>query len=221
MGKKFEDVTKEKILNLHSLGFSNRKIGKELNIHWSSIGYFLKKKGIISNGRKMEPIDRIGDNDAKCSKCGVIKHITDFQKGRKDKQYEYHFSFCNECRKKQAYANLNSTIEKFLSNSFNRLKKRAEKENVVCSISKNRFLEVYYTQKGRCFYTNEIMEWGVGKGHSRLALSVDKVIPEKGYTDGNVVFCTVRANTMKNDLSIKDIKKYLPLFYKKILKYGN
>lgn len=204
------------IIKLHSLGKTNRQIGKFLNIHWDTVGNYLRKNNLVSNGCKNQPINLIGNNKAKCSKCGEIKPISEFQRGRKDKQYEYHFSYCNFCRKKQCYLNLNKTIDSFLSDKYNRLKVRAKKYNIPFELEKSYFIKIYHQQKGMCFYTNEKMEWGVGDGHNRLSISVDRVIPKNGYIFGNIVMCTTKANTMKNDLSIDEIKRYLPLFYEKI-----
>lgn len=51
----------------------------------------------------------------------------------------------------------------------------------------------------------------------RNIISIDKVIPEKGYISGNVVLCTNRFNTIKNNLSLEELNKYIPAFYDKIM----
>lgn len=46
-----------------------------------------------------------------CSKCHEEKPITEFQYGRKGTPQEYRFSYCNACRKKQTYDNLNKNFD--------------------------------------------------------------------------------------------------------------
>lgn len=219
--KKISDDKIKQIYILHSLGETNRCIAKKLGLHHNTIRDYLNKRGLISNGRKNQPINKINDTQAICSKCNEIKNINEFQIGRKDKTYEYHFSYCNKCRKQQVYLNLNSSIEKFLNDKYNRLKTRAIKNNTPFDLKKEDFINIFLNQNGICFYTDEKMEIRVGKGYSRNSLSVDKIIPEKGYILNNVVFCTVKSNTTKNDLTLDEIKKYLPTFYFKIIKHLN
>lgn len=48
------------------------------------------------------------------------------------------------------------------------------------------------------------LEWGTG---SNFTASLDKVIPAKGYTEGNVVWMSRRANTLKRDASFGEIEQ--------------
>lgn len=216
-GKRISGDIVSTIIDLHSKGKTNREIGKLVGVHRNSVGDHLKKNNLISNGRKLQPIDKIDDFNARCSKCYRIKPILEFQKGRRDKQYEYHFSYCNKCRKSQIYLNLNSDINKFLSEKYNRLKLRASSLNLPCELTKQDIIDLYIKQRGMCFYTDKKMICNVGKGYNRMAISIDKIIPEKGYIIGNTVLCTVQANTMKCDLTINEIQKWMPLFYEKVV----
>ena len=58
------------------------------------------------------------------------------------------------------------------------------------------------------------IEW---KYKIRYCLSFDKIISEKGYTKENIVLCTYRANAVKQDLTLEEIKKWLPIWYEKII----
>lgn len=158
----------------------------------------------------------IDDNNARCKKCGDIKSINNFQIGRKGKKYEYRFAYCNICRKQQTYLNLSNNINKFLSDRFNRLIRRAAKNNISCTITKEEFINQYHRQHGLCFYTDNMMIYKAGSDLHRDSLSIDKIIPEKGYVKNNVVFCTHRINTCKNDLSLDEIKQWMPSWYDRI-----
>ncbi len=54
----------------------------------------------------------------------------------------------------------------------------------------------------------ELSEWN---------LSVDRIIPELGYREGNIILVSKRANTMKSNAEVKDIVK-LGNFYTNLLK---
>ena len=71
-------------------------------------------------------------------------------------------------------------------------------------------------QEHRCFYTNEIMETKLGDGIKRNQLSVDRIIPENGYTKENIVFCLYIVNNAKTDLTIDELRKWIPDWYNKI-----
>jgi hypothetical protein len=120
------DLLKE----LHSQGKSNREIAKELKVHHNTIAYHLSKNGMQCN-TATQPIDMVSGTEARCKKCKEIKSINEFQFGRKGQKYEYRFSFCNDCRKKQAYLNLNSDVNKFLADRFNRMKRRAQTKHIT------------------------------------------------------------------------------------------
>jgi hypothetical protein len=203
---------------LHSQGKSNREIAKELKVHHRTIAYYLLKNNMQCNTAN-QPIDMVSDVEARCKKCSKIKSINEFQFGRKGQKYEYKFSYCNECRKKQLYLNLNNDVEKFLGDRFNRLKQRAKKQGILFTISKKEFITQYHNQNGLCFYTDVELICKVGSLLHRNSLSADKLIPEKGYCVGNVVFTTHRINTCKCDLPLNEIQKWMPLWYNKIIKF--
>jgi len=216
IGSKFE----KEILILHKNKLNNRTIAKEIGVHHNTVSYWLRKNGLNSNFCN-QPIKMIGKLKAECSKCFKIKSINEFQYGRKNQKYEYKFSYCNDCRKKQVYLNLNSNIERYLNNIFNRLKLRAKNHNIPFNLSKEFFQKQYVNQKGKCFYTEEKLNSFVGNGLQRNSLSVDKIIPEKGYVIGNVVLCTHKVNSIKSDLTLIELKKWIPKWYIKIKNFNN
>lgn len=209
------NINLELLKQLHSLGKSNRELARDLKVHHNTIAYHLKKLNLQCNTAN-QPIDMVSSKEARCKKCKEIKSIDKFQFGRKGQKYEYKFSFCNDCRKKQVYLNLNSNVDKFLSNCFNRLKLRSKKENIIFDLTKDQFIKQYHKQNGMCFYTNEKLICEVGRKLQRDNLSIDKIIPENGYVLANIVFTTHKINTCKNDLSLTQMSKWMPEFFFKI-----
>lgn len=47
-------------------------------------------------------------------------------------------------------------------------------------------------------------------------MSIDRLIPENGYVKENIVLCIYKANTVKNDLTLSELKEWIPSWYKKI-----
>lgn len=211
-------VNVEKVYELHDQGATNKKIAEKLGISPGSVKYWLDKKGLVANGKSL-PLNIINELEAKCSRCNKIKPITEFQTNRRSQKYEYKFSYCNTCRYKQITRNLNSNNKKTFKELLRHAKRRSKKENIYYDLDVNYILELYKKQNKKCFYTESDMEIGYGKGSHSYQLSVDKIIPEKGYVKGNVVLCTRRANTAKGDLTLDEIQKWMPLWYEKIMEF--
>ena len=53
-----------------------------------------------------------------------------------------------------------------------------------------------------CFYTGQEFEEG-----GKFAMSVDRLDPNRGYVEGNVVACTIDINAKKANLTILEIKQ--------------
>jgi transposase-like protein len=203
------------ILEMNASGILNREIARTLGIHHKTVAFHLEKNGKEQNWAN-QPIDIVSDNKAKCRKCKDIKPLIEFQFGRKGQKYEYRFSYCNKGRKQQTYLNINSHIDRFLNDKYHRLVQRCKKFGMICTLTKEDFIKQYHNQKGLCFYTDETMVCEVGSGKSRNSASVDKIIPDKGYAVGNFVFAINKVNTCKNDLSLDEIQKWMPEWYRRI-----
>lgn len=206
------------ILDMNANGLLNREIARTLGIHHRTVSYHLDKNGKQQNFAN-QPIYMVSEDKARCCKCNDVKSIDEFQFGRKGQKYEYRFSYCNKCRKQQCYLNLNSSVDKFLNNKYHRLVNRCKDFGITCSLTKKEFIDQYHKQNGLCFYTDEPMTYEVGFGKSRNSISVDKIIPDKGYVLGNFVFCINKVNTCKNDLTLEEIKKWMPEWYSRIERF--
>lgn len=204
------------IEKLYNEGLSDRSIAREMGIHHGTVGYWRKKHGKKSNADNSFEIEIVGDDKAKCSKCKAIQPLDEFQYGRKGKQYEYRYSYCKSCRKKQQYLNLNNDITKFLKSRLNRIKKRCAENNIDYNLSLDWAVKKYKEQGGNCFYTNCQLNWGVGKGLNPDSLSFDRINPDLGYTEQNVIICSHRANTIKSNMTVDEFKEWMPLWFKKI-----
>lgn len=210
---------KLKLIEFHSQGLSDRKIAKILDVHHRTIAYNLKKLGLETNNPRKLKVEMVDEFNAKCSKCCEIKHLSEFKMQRVDKKYEYRLTYCNTCRKQQQNENLRSSPEKFLKDRYNRLKRKCLKNRTILTITFEELYDQYVSQKGRCFYTDEIMNVTVPSGLRKDCLSIDKVIPQLGYIKGNVVLCIWRINSIKSDATLEEMKEWMPNWYERIMKW--
>lgn len=163
---------------------------------------------------------KLDDSDEelrRCSRCSEMRSIKQFRIGRKGEKNEYRYAFCDTCRREQINQHLNSHLESFLSDRYRKLVVRCKLEEVPCTISKQEYIDQYHKQDGICFYTFRKMLCQVGNGNQPNALSIDRIDPLKGYEAGNFVFCTTLANTIKNNLTLPQVRAWLPFWYERIV----
>lgn len=212
----YKHITEKQIRDLHSAGLLTHEIANRLGMKYAFMDSRLHKYGLRSNYSVQRSIKIVSKTKARCSRCNRILSLTKFLWGRKGRRNEYRFTYCLDCRRKQAYLNLNSDVTRFIKNIFNRIKLRAIKNGVSFTISFDQFKRIYEQQKGLCFYTGFATKTKVGEGNTKHSLSVDQIQPGEGYTPDNIVFCTRHANTMKANLSLDELKKWIPYFYAKL-----
>lgn len=221
----WRDFVSDEVLNqvkeLHSKKLSNRAIAKELGCHHNTVSYWFKKLGLQSNTHR-QPIDMVSDEEARCSKCKEIKNIIEFHHGRRGQKYEYSFSYCISCRERQVYASLNNNVNAFLKDRWRRIKDRCKKNDIEFIITQEEFITQYNKQQGKCFYTDEIMLCQVDKGGvNKYSLSADRIYFDQGYTKENTILCCFRINAIKRDLTLDEMKKWMPDWYQRIIDYQN
>jgi hypothetical protein len=159
-------IEQEKFLHAHRSGLTDRAMSKLFNLHHKTIANYRKKYNLLPNGTQRTSLKLTTDNQAKCSKCFLEKDISEFTvHGKK-------LSYCMNCRTVQQEQLLNSSIERFLQDRHNRLILRCKANSVTCTITRNELIMQYKQQKGKCFYTDVVLEWGVGKGLQRKAVFV-------------------------------------------------
>jgi hypothetical protein len=56
----------------------------------------------------------------------------------------------------------------------------------------------------------------VGDRRFGASPSVDRLIPEKGYVRGNVIVCSQRANRIKNDATLEELRRVLAFYETKL-----
>lgn len=125
-----------------------------------------------------------------CYKCKQQKPLSEFYKRSDEKNYRG----CKVCEKEQfsSFRKNNPHIS-HLANA----KQRAKKFNLAYDLDKDWFYKALPTH---CPVFG--VELGTGKNNA----SIDRIIPELGYIKTNCRIISHRANTIKNDASLEELK---------------
>ena len=98
-----------------------------------------------------------------------------------------------------------------LSNS----KIRAKTKKLPHNITSDDIREVW-PKDNICPVLKKPFEMGFKSGKTKsMAPSLDKIIPSKGYTKGNIVVISDIVNRLKSDASLEDLKKIINFYIKK------
>jgi len=228
------DEKARQILLLNEQGETNREIGRQLQVSWLTIKKYLDKNNRKSNWCGDEP-EMVSESKAKCKVCHNIFSIDEFYFKKNNVCYSYDVCTNSKCRNNRYYENGRRLLGKkviedpniLLHRKYKDLKSKCKRDGIPFSISEIDFIQQFQSQNYKCFYTDEKMtlEFNVEpkkNGANRNAVSIDKIIPGKGYVLGNVVFCCNKINFVKRDLSLDEIKLYLhPSFYERITNFIN
>lgn len=205
---------------LYNQGLTDRQIAAKTGTHHNTVGYWRKATNLKPNGRGRGPkIKLVSETEAECSRCFDVKPLTQFIQNRKCGKYTYHLSYCHDCRKVVLNTHLNRSIDNYLQNRTNRLRKRAGDLKLDFDITTEHLKSLYEQQDGKCFYTDTPMTWGAGRGVIMNALSMDRIDPRQGYVQGNVVLCCYRINAIKRDITLDEMKAWMPGWYERVLKF--
>lgn len=220
MGKKstpgvFTKSKREKTLELHALGLSNVAISAKVGVSNSLICKFIHEHGLLSNGRRKPEI--VENDKAKCKLCKEVKSLNDFPFQR-----NFYLSMCKQCWNTTVYKNRNRDLQSQIKYKLTCLKQRAKREKIAFEISAEFLLDLWNKQRGLCFYTDIPLTVEAGTGRKPNSMSVDRLIYNEGYTSGNIVLCADRINTMKQNATIEEMKRWMPEWHRRIVKFlGN
>lgn len=134
-----------------------------------------------------------------CTKCKESKAF--FEYGKHKKESDGLRAVCTSCRKIEAHLRY-KTKDKQL-HLLNVIKNRAKAQNIPFNLEYDDL-----TPPKVCPVFN--VEIGRIEPHSnsskRFSISIDRIIPEKGYVKGNIQIISQLANVMKHDASIAELK---------------
>lgn len=96
---------------------------------------------------------------------------------------------------------------------LNHIRYRAKKKNIPFDIDVNDINIPEF-----CPILGYKLKYNTKRG-SPDSPSIDRIIPEKGYTKGNIVVISTRANIIKNNASLFEIEQIYK-YFKKVIEHG-
>lgn len=142
-------------------------------------------------------------NHKRCGKCKIIKSFEQF---RKNKNSAFgHSYFCKECDSQRVYTR---DPRKVLLNSA---KKRAKDNNLEFNLELNDIVLPEY-----CPILNIKMQFNK-KFAMDNSYSIDRIDSNKGYLKDNIQIISFKANTIKNNSTIKELKMVYDFLYNQSL----
>lgn len=155
-----------------------------------------------------------------CANCNQTFHIKPYHK----KRYKGPLCCSRSCRAeflKNVYKGSNNPnfkymneLERFLSVRCKDIKRRSKNKNIPFDLTPEFLKDLYLKQNGLCFYTGIPMKLTSTnfdiKGQADLdAMSVDKIVPENGYVQTNVVLCCSAVNKLKGNANTSELQEFL------------
>ena len=228
-GRKFQSKshkvfpTKEQrnqILGCHQQGMSNPEIAATVGLPYYSVRSFVKKHGLTSNKwAKAAPVVR--DGLMYCETCHGWKKPNDFRQyvGWTGKVRFYKARMCKACCLAHDVARINANSDLYFQRLAAGLYRAAVLKGLPYDIDAQYLAELCANQQSKCFYTDQPIECRKRPHVDRQqSLSVDKVIPQRGYVLGNIVLTTVRINTMKYNATLDELRQWMPDWHARIIR---
>ena len=126
--------------------------------------------------------------------------------------------YCKSCRQRE-YKNKRVGKDIPWKDRLIKIRTRATKKGIECTIDAEYLEQLWNLQEGRCVYTQETMLTGYGLRNHPMGVSVDRINPAQGYVPGNVVLCTTRANSIKQDMTLSEFQEWMPLWYIRLKRF--
>ena len=109
-----------------------------------------------------------------------------------------------------------NTLEKHVNRTLSHIKSRAKKSGIPFNLSTEYAVSIAVDT---CPALGVKLAWAERNGRQANSPSLDKIIPELGYVEGNVMWLSNKANMMKNDATKDQLKKFANWILKE--KIGN
>jgi acetyl-CoA carboxylase beta subunit len=148
-----------------------------------------------------------------CISCKKILNLSNFNK-KIGKKWQGLRSKCKDCSNLDMKKNYSKNpIPQILSNA----KIRSKEKNIFFDID-TEYLKSIFPKDNMCPVLNIPFQMGYlneNKKNRDQSPSLDRIVPEKGYVKGNLVFVCDLVNRVKSNSSMEILEKVLN-FYKKI-----
>lgn len=146
-----------------------------------------------------------------CQTCKKLLYTNDFESYKVGK-------ICRKCRNNRRAELRMSSLDRYIRSTLSRKRAFCKKNGIEFNLTYEGLLSRWEGQSGKCFYTDtqlEIVRFRT-KEQKPFSPSLDRVKPQEGYTNGNVVWCINKANIVKSNLTLDEIREWIPEWYGRI-----
>lgn len=218
---KYGNAYDDRILELYRDGVSNRGIAKLIGIPRGPITTRMKHMGLVTNRSGRKKSIEVSPGIFECTKCFVAQPIDSFFL-QKSAQRPYRLSYCKSCKRRQSYDWRYLSRDRYLRDISLRAARRGRLRGLNVDITPEYMSELADRQGHKCFYTDAPLKHSPSERRNfGDNYSIDKIVPSLGYVRGNVVWCQQRINTIKSDVSLDEMKEWMPEWYRRIVENKN
>ena len=172
-------------------------------------------KRIRGNKVDMSKIINLDNITRICKACGFKGGYKEFYL---DTYYKQNIS--NVCRKcvhhKMLLSKKNNRKENPMKYKHSTIQSRATKRGIPYELTPVILEDQWNKQKGRCFYSGELMTNIHGKGQVSSNCSLDRINPEIGYVKGNIVWVQFWVNAAKQRFTHTEFINKIKVLYDNI-----
>lgn len=140
-----------------------------------------------------------------CRSCQQEKSASEFPKGRDSNGLYYVCKQCKVEHSQQLYRSKDSHT-RWIDATFSDTKGRAKRRNIPFTITKYDLKQLFKQQENKCAYCGLLFDMNGTRTDHRKSPSVDRVFPEEGYVQTNIVLSCYRCNAIKQDATLDEIK---------------
>lgn len=120
---------------------------------------------------------------------------------------------CKACKREQYLKRkvLNrgkQDLDRLLLERWHGAKDRATSQGVEFNLTVDYLRSLWKLQNGRCALSNRNMTFIFNSGRVPTNVSIDRIIPSKGYIMGNIQLVCMACNQIKSDLSEEDMYNF-------------
>jgi hypothetical protein len=169
---------------------------------------FLRRFNCINNKHSCNRYKLINNVQYKwCHSCGdyrhpnLFYHVTTLRNG-----FSVYCKTCAGNSERVKNSNRNRTLIGWMGLSLNKIKTRCAKKNRAFNIDVKYMTKVWNQQRGKCYYSNISMVFGIA---SLRSASIDRIDSSRGYVRGNVVWASQAMNYLKGRATISELRVFL------------
>ena len=161
------------------------------------------KRGSTMTRHNAKPEEAVVLNP-NCKKCCAVK-AKEFRQRHKELTGDADYRGSGKSTK---YPKEDRALVSAIRQRLQQTKGNAKRKGVVVDLTEEYLYDLYKSQKDLCALSGVELQI---EGNSNLRLSLDKIIPEKGYIEGNVQWTIFAVNRAKGDLTQEDFLRLCSL----------